>query len=80
MADAPDPASERDLLAPLIEFYVREMGPIPGRLMVALSLLTDLEDSAGWAGQSSSPLLWPMSGLSGGSSTGGVRSSARAAW
>ena len=48
---AANPTGERELLAPLIEYYVREMGPIPGRLMLALSLLTDLEDSAGWSGQ-----------------------------
>ena len=39
-------------IAPLVEFYTREMGQLAGRLMAALSLLVDLEDSYGWADQS----------------------------
>ncbi len=39
-------------IEPLIEYYEREMGQIAGRLMAALSLLVDLEDSYGWDGQS----------------------------
>ncbi len=49
-----DRASDDDALetlAPLVEYHVREMGEVAGRLMVALSLLTDLEDSHGWEGQ-----------------------------
>jgi hypothetical protein len=33
---------------PMIEYYAREMGQLAGRLMAALSLLTDLEDSYGF--------------------------------
>ena len=39
-------------IAPLVEYYAREMGQLAGRLMGALSLLVDLEDSYGWDGQS----------------------------
>ena len=41
-----------DPIEPLVEYYAREMGQIAGRLMAALSLLVDLEDSYGWDGQS----------------------------
>lgn len=49
-----DRASLRDGLdpiEPLVEFYEREMGQLAGRLMVALSLMVDLEDTHGWADQ-----------------------------
>lgn len=36
----------------MVEYYAREMGQLAGRLMAALSLLVDLEDSYGWDGQS----------------------------
>ena len=39
-------------IEPLVEYYAREMGQLGGRLMAALSLLVDLEDSYGWDGQS----------------------------
>ena len=39
-------------IEPLVEYYAREMGELAGRLMAALSLLADLEDSHGWDGQS----------------------------
>ncbi|MDP9353770.1 MAG: hypothetical protein M3Q71_05025 [Chloroflexota bacterium] len=44
----------RDLepIEPMVEYYAREMGQLAGRLMAALSLLVDLEDSYGWDGQS----------------------------
>jgi hypothetical protein len=38
-------------IEPLIEYSEREMGQRSGRLLVAWSLLVDLEDSHGWAGQ-----------------------------
>ena len=38
-------------IEPLVEYYEREMGQLSGRLMAALSLLVDLEDSYGWASQ-----------------------------
>ncbi len=34
---------------PMIEYYAREMGQLAGRLMAALSLLTDLQDAYGFA-------------------------------
>jgi hypothetical protein len=34
-----------------VEYYTREMGQLAGRLMAALSLLVDLEDSYGWRGR-----------------------------
>lgn len=37
-----------ELIEPLVDYYTREMGQVAGRLMVALSLLADLEDSHGW--------------------------------
>lgn len=39
-------------IEPMVEYYAREMGQLAGRLMAALSLLVDLEDSYGWDGQS----------------------------
>ncbi len=44
----------RDLepIEPMVEYYAREMGQLAGRLMAALSLLVDLEDSYGWDDQS----------------------------
>ena len=39
-------------IEPMIDYYAREMGQLAGRLMAALSLLVDLEDSYGWDGQS----------------------------
>ena len=39
-------------IEPMIEYYAREMGQLAGRLMTALSLLVDLEDSYGWSEQS----------------------------
>ena len=39
-------------LGPLIEFYEREMGPLPGRLMIATSFLRDMQLLRGWATQS----------------------------
>ncbi len=38
-------------LAPLIEFYSREMGELPGRLMIATSFLDDVQLMTGWAAQ-----------------------------
>lgn len=38
-------------IEPLVEYYEREMGQLSGRLMAALSLLVDLEDSHGWSDQ-----------------------------
>ena len=35
-------------LQPLLDFYCGTMGELPGRLMVALSFLTDLEYTDGW--------------------------------
>lgn len=39
-------------LAPLIEFYTREMGELPGRLMMATSFLGDVQLMPGWSAQS----------------------------
>ncbi len=39
-------------IEPMVEYYAREMGQLAGRLMAALSLLTDLEDAYGWREQS----------------------------
>lgn len=38
-------------LAPLIEFYAREMGDLPGRLMIATSFLGDMQLMPGWSSQ-----------------------------
>lgn len=35
-------------IEPLIEYYSRQMGQLSGRLMTALSFLTDLEDAYDW--------------------------------
>lgn len=35
-------------LAPLIEYYEREMGELPGRLMIATSFLGDVPMMPGW--------------------------------
>ena len=39
-------------LEPLIEYYGREMGELPGRLMMALSFLDDAQLTRGWSTQS----------------------------
>lgn len=36
-------------LAPFIEYYVREMGELPGRLMIATSFLADAQSMADWS-------------------------------
>ena len=36
-------------LQPLIEFYEREMGEWPGRLMIATSFLGDVQIMSGWS-------------------------------
>jgi hypothetical protein len=36
-------------LQPLIEYYEREMGELPGRLMIATSFLGDVQLMAGWS-------------------------------
>lgn len=41
------------LLTPLIEFYAREMGELPGRLMIATSFLGDLQLMPDWPLQTS---------------------------
>ncbi|MDQ3513444.1 MAG: hypothetical protein M3462_07230 [Chloroflexota bacterium] len=51
MSDPMDPNHELEPIAPLVEYYVREMGQLAGRLMAALSFLVDLEDSHGWEDQ-----------------------------
>ncbi len=38
-------------LAPLIEYYEREMGELPGRLMIATSFLADVQLMPGWSFQ-----------------------------
>jgi hypothetical protein len=38
-------------IGPLVEYFEREMGQLSGRLMAALSLLVDLEDSHRWTDQ-----------------------------
>lgn len=38
-------------LTPLIEFYAREMGELPGRLMIATSFLNDLQLMPEWSSQ-----------------------------
>jgi hypothetical protein len=40
-----------EALAPLIEFYSREMGELPGRLMIATSFLSDAQLTIGWPAQ-----------------------------
>lgn len=39
---------ELEPIAPLVDYHTQEMGQVAGRLMVTLSLLTDLENSYGW--------------------------------
>ncbi len=39
-------------IAPLIEYYEREMGELPGRLMMATSFLEDIKLMPGWSSQS----------------------------
>ncbi len=39
-------------LLPLIEYYEREMGELPGRLMMAVSFLGDVRLMPGWEEQS----------------------------
>ncbi|GAC1565473.1 MAG: hypothetical protein NVS3B14_03300 [Ktedonobacteraceae bacterium] len=36
-------------LQPLIEYYEREMGELPGRLMIATSFLGDVQLMSGWS-------------------------------
>ena len=38
-------------LSPLIEYYTREMGELPGRLMIATNFLRDARLMPGWATQ-----------------------------
>ncbi len=38
-------------LTPLIEFYTREMGELPGRLMIATSFLGDVQLMPDWSSQ-----------------------------
>jgi hypothetical protein len=38
-------------LAPLIDYYAREMGELPGRLMIAISFLGDVQLMPSWATQ-----------------------------
>lgn len=38
-------------LTPLIEYYEREMGDLPGRLMIATSFLGDVQLMPGWSSQ-----------------------------
>ncbi len=52
MREPPDWNHGLQPIEPLVEYYAREMGQLGGRLMAALSLLVDLEDSYGWDGQS----------------------------
>ena len=40
-------------LTPLIEYYEREMGVLPGRLMIATSFLGDVQLMSGWSELSS---------------------------
>lgn len=40
------------VLSPLIEYYEREMGELPGRLMIATSFLEDIKLMDGWSTQS----------------------------
>lgn len=39
---------ELEPIEPLIEYYSRQMGQLSGRLMTALSFLTDLENGHDW--------------------------------
>src|SRR5690349_4260977 len=40
-----------EALGPLIEYYTREMGELPGRLMIATNFLRDAQMMPGWAAQ-----------------------------
>ena len=51
MNEAPSWNDGLEPIEPMIEYYAREMGQLAGRLMTALSLLVDLEDSYGWREQ-----------------------------
>ena len=53
-------------IKPLMDYYAREMGQLAGRLMAALSLLVDLEDSYGWAEQGRQARHGPLFALAGG--------------
>ncbi len=52
MVESGAPESELEPIGPLVEYYARELGQLAGRLMAALSMLVDLENSYGWNGQS----------------------------
>lgn len=52
MADQPGRDRGLEPIEPMVDYYAREMGQLAGRLMAALSLLVDLEDSYGWDAQS----------------------------
>ena len=39
-------------LTPLVEYYEREMGELPGRLMIATNFLEDAQLMPGWKAQS----------------------------
>jgi hypothetical protein len=43
-------------LAPLIEYFAREMGELPGRLMIAASFLGDVQLLPDWSSQSAEHL------------------------
>ena len=51
MSSSLNPDDGLEPIEPMIEYYAREMGQLAGRLMAALSLLVDLEDSYGWREQ-----------------------------
>src|SRR5215212_5260152 len=40
-----------ELIEPLIEYYTREIGDLPGRLMIATNFLRDAQLMPGWATQ-----------------------------
>jgi hypothetical protein len=40
-----------EALSPLIEYYTREMGELPGRLMIATNFLRDARLMPGWTTQ-----------------------------
>lgn len=51
MSDLDDWNAGLEELEPLIDYYARQMGQLSGRLMAALSVLTDLEDAQIWREQ-----------------------------
>lgn len=53
MLDGVGATSEHALeaLLPLIDYYTREMGELPGRLMIALNFLGDAQLTPGWDDQ-----------------------------